>query len=53
MSRLTWERWGPLFPFAYLLASLGASMLGRDPYLANRFEREAWGRDGESADRRA
>lgn len=38
-----WERWGPLFPPAYLAASLWAWLLGRDPYLANRFEREAWG----------
>ncbi|MCC6348693.1 MAG: signal peptide prediction [Candidatus Eisenbacteria bacterium] len=38
-----WERWGPLFPFAYLAASLWAWLRGRDPYRGNRFEREAWG----------
>lgn len=39
-----WERWGPVFPFAYLASSVWAWLRGRDPYLANRFEREAWGR---------
>ena len=38
-----WERWGLLFPPAYLASSLWAWLRGRDPYLANRFEREAWG----------
>jgi hypothetical protein len=38
------ERWGPLFVPAYLLASVIAWMRGRDPYLDNRFEREAFGR---------
>jgi len=38
-----WERWGALFPIAYLGSSLWALLRGRDPYLANRFEREAWG----------
>lgn len=38
-----WERWGLLFPLAYLAASLWAWLRGRDPYLGNRFEREAWG----------
>ena len=38
-----WELWGPLFPPAYLTASLWAWLRGRDPYLANRFEREASG----------
>lgn len=37
-----WERWGLLFPLAYLAASLWAWLGGRDPYLGNRFEREAW-----------
>ena len=41
-----WERWGPAFPFAYLAASLWALLRGRDPYLGNRFEREAWGEPG-------
>lgn len=38
-----WERWGPLFPIAYLIASCGAWVRGEDPYRGNRFEREAWG----------
>lgn len=46
-----WERWGPLFPVAYLAASLWAGLRGRDPYRGNRFEREAWG-DGPDAARR-
>ena len=45
-----WERWGVLFPFAYLASSLWAWARGRDPYRANRFEREAW---GEREDREA
>jgi hypothetical protein len=36
-----WERWGPLFLPAYFLASVWAGLRGRDPYLANAFEREA------------
>jgi hypothetical protein len=36
-----YERWGPLFVPAYLLSSLVQLMQGRDPYLDNRFEREA------------
>lgn len=46
-----WARWGLLFPFAYLGASLAARLRGRDPYLDNPFEREAFraeGGDGES-----
>jgi hypothetical protein len=35
------ERWGPLFIPAYFAASFWASLLGRDPYLDNRFERQA------------
>jgi hypothetical protein len=38
-----WERWGPLFLPAYLVLGLWARAHGRDPYRANRFEREAWG----------
>ena len=38
------ERWGPLFVPAYLLASIIAWMRGRDPYLDNPFEREAFAR---------
>ena len=36
-----WERWGPLFLPAYFGSSLWALVRGRDPYLANVFEREA------------
>lgn len=39
-----WSRWGLLFPFAYLGASLFARLRGRDPYLDNPFEREAFAR---------
>ena len=35
------ERWGPLFPLLYLSSSLVQRLRGRDPYFANRFEREA------------
>lgn len=38
-----WERWGPLFLPAYFALSLWSRLRGRDAYLANRFEREAWG----------
>lgn len=37
-----WARWGLLFPFVYLGASLGARLRGRDPYLDNPFEQEAF-----------
>ena len=37
------ERWGPLFPAAYLAASLAALVRGRDPYRANVFEVAAYG----------
>ncbi len=36
------ERWGPLFLPAYLSASLWLKLCGRDAYLENRFEREAF-----------
>lgn len=36
-----YERWGPLFIPAYLLASLCAAARGRHPYFDNPFEREA------------
>jgi hypothetical protein len=39
------ERWGPLFLPAYVLSSLWAWVRGRDPYLENRFEREAFARE--------
>jgi hypothetical protein len=38
------ERWGPAFIPAYLVASLIMWMRGRDPYMDNPFEREAFGR---------
>ncbi|MEJ2481872.1 MAG: EamA family transporter [Gemmatimonadota bacterium] len=38
-----YERWGPLFLPAYALSSLLALFRGSDPYLGNRFEREAYG----------
>lgn len=37
-----YERWGPLFIPLYLASSLVAWLRGRDPYYANRFEREAF-----------
>ena len=37
-----YERWGPLFPFLYLLSSAAALVRGRDPYRNNRFEQEAF-----------
>ena len=36
------ERWGPLFIPAYLLASLWMLCAGKQPYLDNPFEREAY-----------
>lgn len=36
------ERWGPLFPLAYLAASAMAWGRGEDPYRENRFEKEAF-----------
>lgn len=47
-----YERWGPLFIPAYLLASLALILTGRDPYLDNPFEREAR-RKGDPIDRAA
>ncbi|MEX1094618.1 MAG: hypothetical protein WED34_01145 [Planctomycetales bacterium] len=37
-----YERWGPFFIPAYLLDSLILRLRGFDPYLDNRFEREAF-----------
>jgi hypothetical protein len=48
-----WERWGPLFLPAYFGASLWALLQGRDPYLANVFEREARAADGTAPPRTA
>ena len=39
------ERWGPLFVPAYLVAGLWAVVRGRDAYLGNVFEREAYQAD--------
>jgi hypothetical protein len=39
------ERWGPLFIPAYLLSSLLLMLRGRDAYLENPFEREAYAAD--------
>jgi hypothetical protein len=39
------ERWGPLFIPAYLLASLIVWLRGRDGYLDNPFEREAYDKE--------
>jgi hypothetical protein len=36
-----YERWGVIFPFAYLLSSGVAWVYGNDPYFDNGFEREA------------
>lgn len=38
-----YEIWGPLFLPAYFLSSIVALLRGEDPYLGNRFEREAYG----------
>ena len=40
-----WARWGLLFPFAYLGASLLARHRGLDPYLDNAFEKAAFRTD--------
>ncbi len=40
------ERWGPLFLPAYLGCSLYLKLRGRDAYLENPFEREAYGVSG-------
>ena len=37
-----YERWGPLFLPIYITASLVLWLRGRDPYLNNPFEREAY-----------
>ena len=38
-----YERWGPLFVPAYLACSAWMWLRGRDPYLDNPFEEEAYG----------
>jgi hypothetical protein len=42
-----YERWGPLFPLAYLAASLAAAARGRSVYGGNAFERQACREAGE------
>ncbi len=37
-----YERWGVLFPAAYLIASAAAALRGKCPYRGNAFEREAF-----------
>lgn len=37
-----YEQWGPLYIPAYLLSSVVQLLRGRDPYLDNHFEREAY-----------
>lgn len=37
-----YERWGPFFIPAYVISSLSARLKGKDGYLANRFEAEAF-----------
>jgi hypothetical protein len=44
-----YERWGPFFLPAYLLASLYLWLAGRDAYRDNPFEREAYGDDDSDA----
>lgn len=41
-----YERWGPFFIPAYLLASAWVKARGKDPYLDNPFEVEAYTLDG-------
>ena len=41
-----YERWGPFFIPAYVACSLVCRLRGRDPYRANRFEREAYDEAG-------
>ena len=45
-----YERWGPMFLPMYLAASAWLFALGRDPYMDNPFEREAYGQE-DDADR--
>jgi hypothetical protein len=40
-----YERWGPLMLPIYLISSLVLYLRGRDPYLDNPFEREAFERE--------
>ena len=38
---MQYERWGPVFPLAYVASSLSALLHGQNPYHGNRFEKEA------------
>lgn len=42
-----YERWGPLFVPAYLACSVWMWLRGRDSYLDNPFEVEAYGREAD------
>lgn len=44
-----YERWGPLFVPAYGLSSLWQLLRGRDPYLENHFERQAFNEASQQA----
>lgn len=48
-----YERWGPLFVPAYLVCSAWQWYCGRDAYLDNPFEEEAYRTEGRSGDERA
>jgi len=41
------EKWGPFFIPAYFAATFIAFCKGRDPYLGNVFEREAYEKEAE------
>jgi hypothetical protein len=43
-----YERWGPLFLPLYLASSAWLYLIGRDPYMENPFEREAYLREGDA-----
>jgi hypothetical protein len=43
-----YERWGILFVPAYLSSSLWQALRGRNPYRANRFEKEAYAKEAAS-----
>src|SRR4051812_42178924 len=45
-----YERWGPLFLPLYVASSLAQMLRGRDPYLGNCFEREAYAKATETHD---
>jgi hypothetical protein len=43
-----YERWGAIFPLAYLAASVAAAARGLSPYGGNAFERQAFREEGEA-----